>query len=161
MSVDDYFSDPTEVELSIEDEGYKYDASYHVRVIVDSGDANVSVNVEDGFALIIEKLPFMEMEDDTDGCYRCSIHDTTQVRTKWMFRRLVGSILSLIDYGVKRGATVFIRIDEGTVAEESEIRMTFANVASTDVRINTKLLMGALKEMGVHRDIGVLVKVER
>ena len=37
MSMDDFFSDPTVVELPIEDAGYKYDANYHVRVMVDAG----------------------------------------------------------------------------------------------------------------------------
>lgn len=160
MSTDDYFSDPAVVELPVEDEGYKYDASYHVRVMVDSEDAIVPVDLRDRFAWFVDKHPFMEMEDDNDGSYRCSIQDTTQLRTKRMFRRLVGSILSLIDYGVNHGATLFIRIDENQAVGESENRLKFANVASKDVRINTKLLMGVLKEMGENRELSVCVKVE-
>ena len=41
MSQDDFFSDSTVVELPIEDEGYKYDANYHVRVIVDANDVRL------------------------------------------------------------------------------------------------------------------------
>lgn len=160
MSTDDFFSDPVVVELPIDKMEYIYDAYYYVKVMVDSENGNVLVNWGDGFTWLAEKLPFIELEDGSDGCYRCSIHDTTQVRTKRMFRRLVVGIMSLIDYGVKKGTTVFIRIDEGKVEEESESRLMFANVASTDVRINTKKLMGVLKEMGAHRDIGVWVKVE-
>lgn len=160
MSTDDYFSDPAVVELPIEDAGYKYDANYHVRVMVDSEDAIVPVDLRDRFAWFVDKQPFMEMEDDNDGSYRCSIQDTTQLRTKRKFRRLVASILSLIDYGVNHGATLFIRIDENQAVGESENRLKFANVASKDVRINTKLLMGVLKEMGENRELSVCVKVE-
>lgn len=163
MSTDDYFSDPAVVELPVEDEGYKYDASYHVKVLADSGVANVIINLRDRFAWLVEKLPFMEIEDDGDGCYRCSMHDTTHVRTKRMFRRMVVSILGLIDYGVNNGATLFIRIDEGKALEESENeerKPLFANVASKNVRINTKLLMGVLKEMGAHQHLSVCIKVE-
>ena len=160
MSQDDFFSDPTVVELPIEDAGYKYDANYHVRVMVDSEDAIVPVDLRDRFAWFVDKQPFMEMEDDNDGSYRCSIQDTTQLRTKRMFRRLVGSILSLIDYGVNHGATLFIRIDENKAVGESENRLKFANVASKDVRINIKILMGVLKEMGENRELSVCVKVE-
>lgn len=56
---------------------------------------------------------------------------------------------------MNNGATLFIRIDEGKALDESENegrKPLFANVASKDVRINTKLLMGVLKEMGAHRD---------
>lgn len=163
MSTDDYFSDPAVVELPIEDAGYKYDANYHVRVMVDSEDAIVPVDLRDRFAWFVDKQPFMEMEDDNDGSYRCFIQDTTQLRTKRMFRHLVGSILSLIDFGVNYGATLFIRIDEGKALDESENeerKPLFANVVSKDVRINTKLLMGVLKEMGAHQQLSVCIKVE-
>ena len=158
MNTDEFFNEHAVVDFPIEVEGYKYDANYHVRVIVDSEDAIVPVELRDRFAWFVDKLPFMEMEDGNDGSYRCSIQDTTQVRTKRKFRRLVGSMLSLIDYGVNHGATLFIRIDKAV--EESENRLKFANVASKDVRINTKLLMGVLKEMGENRELSVCVKVE-
>ena len=160
MSTDDFFNEADVVQLPIDNEGYKYDANYHVRVIVDSEDEIVPVELRDSFAWLVDKLPFMEMEDGNDGSYRCSIQDTTQVRTKRKFRRLVASILSLIDYGVNHGATLFIRIDEDKAVGESENRLMFANVASKDVRINTKLLMGVLKEMGENRELSVCVKVE-
>ena len=163
MSTDDYFSNPAVVELPVEDEGYKYDANYFVRVIVDSEDARLIENLRDRFAWILEILSFMEIENDGDECYRCSIHDTKRVRTKRRFRRLVASILSLIDFAVNNGATLFIRIDEGKTLDESEYekrKPLFANVASKDVRINTKQLMGVLKVMGVHRDLSVCIKVE-
>ena len=160
MSMDDFFSNPAVVELPIEDEGYMYDANYHVRVIVDSEAEIVPVELRDSFAWFVDKLPFMEMEVGDDGSYRCSIQNTTQVRTKRKFRRLVASILSLIDYGVNHGATLFIRIDEDKAVGESENRLMFANVASKDVRINTKLLMGVLKEMGAHQQLSVCIKVE-
>jgi len=163
MSMDDFFSNPAVVELPIEDEGYMYDANYHVRVIVDSEAEIVPVELRDSFAWFVDKLPFMEMEVGNDGSYRCSIQDTTQLRTKRLFRRLVGSILSLIDYGVNHGATLFIRIDENKAVGESENeerKPLFANVVSKDVRINTKLLMGVLKEMGAHQQLSVCIKVE-
>lgn len=163
MSTDDFFSDPAVVELPIENAGCKYDADYFVRVIVDSEDAKLIVHLRDGFAWILEILSFMEIEDDGDECYRCSIHDTKRVRTKRRFRRLVVSILSLIDFAVNNGATLFIRIDEGKTLEESEYekrKPLFANVASKNVRINTKQLMGVLKEMGARRDLSVCIKVE-
>ena len=160
MSTDDFFNEADVVELPIDNEGYKYDANYHVRVIVDSETEIVPVELRDSFAWLVDKLPFMEMEAGNDGSYRCSIQDTTQVRTKRKFRRLVASILSLIDYGVNHGATLFIRIDEDKAVGESENRLMFANVASKDVRINTKLLMGVLKEIGENRELSVCVKVE-
>ena len=160
MSTDDFFNEADVVELPIDNEGYKYDANYHVRVIVDSEAEIVPVELRDSFAWLVDKLPFMEMEAGNDGSYRCSIQDTTQVRTKRKFRRLVASILSLIDYGVNHGATLFIRIDEDKAVGESENRLMFANVASKDVRINTKLLMGVLKEIGENRELSVCVKVE-
>lgn len=160
MNTDEFFNEHAVVEFPIKVEGYKYDANYHVRVIVDSEDAIVPVELRDRFAWFVDKLPFMEMEDGNDGSYRCSIQDTTQVRTKRKFRRLVGSMLSLIDYGVNHGATLFIRIDKDKAVEESENRLMFANVASKDVRINTKLLMSVLKEMGENRELSVCVKVE-
>lgn len=160
MSTDDFFNEADVVELPIDNEGYKCDANYHVRVMVDSEAEIVPVELRDSFAWLVDKLPFMEMEAGNDGSYRCSIQDTTQVRTKRKFRRLVASILSLIDYGVNHGATLFIRIDEDKAVGESENRLMFANVASKDVRINTKLLMGVLKEMGAHQQLSVCIKVE-
>lgn len=160
MSTDDFFNEADVVELPIDNEGYKYDANYHVRVIVDSEAEIVPLELRDSFAWLVDKLPFMEMEAGNGGSYRCSIQDTTQVRTKRKFRRLVASILSLIDYGVNHGATLFIRIDEDKAVGESENRLMFANVASKDVRINTKLLMGVLKEIGENRELSVCVKVE-
>ena len=160
MSTDDFFNEADVVELPIDNEGYKCDANYHVRVMVDSEAEIVPVELRDSFAWLVDKLPFMEMEAGNDGSYRCSIQDTTQVRTKRKFRRLVVSILSLIDYGVNHGATLFIRIDEDKAVGESENRLMFANVASKDVRINTKLLMGVLKEMGAHQQLSVCIKVE-
>lgn len=160
MSTDDFFNEADVVELPIDNEGYKYDANYHVRVIVDSEAEIVPVELRDSFAWLADKLPFMEMEAGNDRSYRCSIQDTTQVRTKRKFRRLVASILSLIDYGVNHGATLFIRIDEDKAVGESENRLMFANVASKDVRINTKLLMGVLKEIGENRELSVCIKVE-
>ena len=163
MSTDDYFSDPAVVGLPIENVGYKYDADYSVRVIVDSEAEIVPVELRDSFAWLVDKLPFMEIEDDGEECYRCSIHDTKRVRTKRRFRRLVASMLSLIDFAVNNGATLFIRIDEGKTLDESEYekrKPLFANVASKDVRINTKQLMGVLKEMGARRDLSVCIKVE-
>lgn len=155
-----FFNEADVVELPIDNEGYKCDANYHVRVMVDSEAEIVPVELRDSFAWLVDKLPFMEMEAGNDGSYRCSIQDTTQVRTKRKFRRLVASILSLIDYGVNHGATLFIRIDEDKAVGESENRLMFANVASKDVRINTKLLMGVLKEMGAHQQLSVCIKVE-
>ena len=45
-------------------------------------------------------------------------------------------------------------------SENEERKPLFANVASKDVRINTKLLMGVLKEMAEHHSLCVCVKVE-
>jgi hypothetical protein len=47
--MDDFFSNPAVVELPIEDEGYKCDANYHVRVIVDSEAEIVPVELRDSF----------------------------------------------------------------------------------------------------------------
>ena len=97
MNTDEFFNEHAVVEFPIEVEGYKYDANYHVRVIVDSEDAIVPVELRDRFAWFVDKLPFMEMEDGNDGSYRCSIQDTTQVRTKRKFRKVVGGMLSQVD----------------------------------------------------------------
>ena len=92
-----------------------------------------------------------------------SIKETKKLCTILTLKRFVGGVLSLIDIAVNHSAILIIRIDEGKVldaSENEERKPLFANVASKDVRINTKLLMGVLKEMGAHRDLSVCIKVE-
>ena len=163
MSVDDYFSNPTEVELSLEDEGYKYDVSYHVRVIVDANDVRQIVRLNRRLSRLIEHELLMDFDEGNEFGNWFSIKDTKKLVAIRVLKKFVVRVLSLIDIAVNNGATLFIRIDEGKALDESENegrKPLFANVASKDVRINTKLLMGVLKEMGAHRDLSVCIKVE-
>ena len=152
MSQDDFFSDPTVVELPIEDEGYRYDANYHVRVWADTNDVR-----------LIESYLSMELDGINELGYWLSIKDTKKLVAIRDLKKFVVRVLSLIDLAVNNGATLFIRIDESKALDElenEERKPLFANVASKDVRINTKLLMGVLKEIGAHRDLSVCIKVE-
>lgn len=163
MSVDDYFSNPTEVELSLEDEGYKYDVSYHVRVIVDANDVRQIVRLNRRLSRLIEHELLMDFDEGNEFGNWFSIKDTKKLGTIPTLKRFVVSVLSLIDIAVNNGITLFIRIDEGKVLDDSEDkkrRPMFANVASKDVRVNTKQLMSVLKEMGEHQELSVCVKVE-
>jgi hypothetical protein len=163
MSTDDFFSDPAVVELPTEDEGYKYDANYHVRVLADTNDVRLIVRLNRRLSRLIELDLSMELDEINEFGYCLSIKDTKKLVAIRTLKKFVVRVLSLIDLAVNNGATLFIRIDEGKVLDESESKERkplFANVASKDVRINTKLLMGVLKEMGAHRDLCVCVKVE-
>jgi len=163
MSTDDYFSDPAVVELPVEDEGYKYDASYYVRVMVDANDFRLIVRLNRRLNRLMELELLMDIDDRNEFGNWFSIKDFKKLSTLRTLKKFVASVLSLIDLAVNNGATLFIRIDEGKALDESENeerKPLFANVASKDVRINTKLLMGVLKEMGAHRDLSVCIKVE-
>lgn len=105
----------------------------------------------------------MELDEINELGYWLSIKDTKKLVAIRVLKEFVVRVLSLIDLAVNNGATLFIRIDESKALDESENeerKPLFANVASKDVRINTKLLMGVLKEMGAHRDLSVCIKVE-
>ena len=161
MALDDFFSDPAVVELPIEDEGYKCDANYHVRVIVDSEDARLIFRFNRKLYRQMEFL--MDFDDRNEFGNWFSIKDTKTLSIIRSLKKFVVSVLNLIDFAVNNGATLFIRIDEGKALDESENeerKPLFANVASKDVRINTKLLMGVLKEMCAHWDLSVCIKVE-
>lgn len=163
MSMDDFFSNPAVVELPIEDEGYMYDANYHVRVIVDAKDIRLIVRLNRRLSWLIEHEFQADFDDRNEYGNLFSIKETKKLCTILTLKRFVGGVLSLIDIAVNNSATLFIRIDEGKVldaSENEERKPLFANVASKDVRINTKLLMGVLKEMGAHRDLSVCIKVE-
>jgi hypothetical protein len=163
MSQDDFFSDPTVVELPIEDAGYKHDANYHVRVIVDSEDARQIFRFNRRLSRLMELELLMDFDDRNELGKWFSIKDTKKQSTIRTMKKVVASVLSLIDFAVNYGATLFIRIDKGKTLDESENeerKPLFTNVASKDVRINTKLLMGVLKEMGAHRELSVCIKVE-
>ena len=163
MSQDDFFSDPTVVELPIEDTGYKYDANYHVRVMVDANDVRLIVRLNRRLNRLMELELLMDIDDRNEFGNWFSIKDFKKLSTLRTLKKFVASVLSLIDFAVNNGATLFIRIDEGKALDESENeerKPLFTNVASKDVRINTKLLMGVLKEMGAHRDLSVCIKVE-
>ena len=163
MSQDDFFSDPTVVELPIEDEGYRYDANYHVRVWADTNDVRLIVRLNRGLSRLIESYLSMELDGINELGYWLSIKDTKKLVAIRDLKKFVVRVLSLIDLAVNNGATLFIRIDESKALDElenEERKPLFANVASKDVRINTKLLMGVLKEIGAHRDLSVCIKVE-
>ena len=163
MSTDDYFSDPAVVELPIEDAGYKYDANYHVRVMVDANDVRLIVRLNRRLNRLMELELLMDIDDRNEFGNWFSIKDTKKLVAIRVLKKFIASVLSLIDFAVNNGATLFIRIDEGKALDESEnegCKPLFANVASKDVRINTKLFMGVLKEMGAHRDLSVCIKVE-
>ena len=160
MSQDDFFSDPTVVELPIEDAGYKYDANYHVRVMVDANDVRLIVRLNRRLNRLMELELLMDIDDRNEFGNWFSIKDTKKLVAIRVLKKFIASVLSLIDFAVNNGATLFIRIDEGKALDESENRLMFANVASKDVRINTKLLMSVLKEMGENRELSVCVKVE-
>lgn len=161
MSQDDIFNDPTVVELPVEDEGYKYEANYHVRVMVDAKDARLFLRLNRKLGRLMELL--MDIDERNEFGNWFSIKDTKKLGTKRIMKKFVVSVLKLINMSVNNGATLFIRIDEGSTLDESENeerKPLFANVASKDVRINTKLLMGVLKEMAEHHSLCVCVKVE-
>ena len=161
MSQDDIFNDPTVVELPVEDEGYKYEANYHVRVMVDAKDVRLFLRLNRKLGRLMELL--MDIDERNEFGNWFSIKDTKKLGTKRIMKKFVVSVLKLINMSVNNGATLFIRIDEGSTLDESENeerKPLFANVASKDVRINTKLLMGVLKEMAEHHSLCVCVKVE-
>ena len=163
MSTDDFFSNPAVVELSIEDEGYRYDANYHVRVWADTNDDRLIVRLNRGLSRLIELYLSMELDGINELGYWLSIKDTKKLVAIRVLKKFVVRVLSLIDLAVNNGATLFIRIDESKALDESENeerKPLFANVASKDVRINTKLLMGVLKEMGAHQQLSICIKVE-
>lgn len=163
MSTDDFFSDPAVVELPTEDEGYKYDANYHVRVLADTNDVRLIVRLNRSLNRLMELELSMELDEINEFGYCLSIKDTRKLVSIQILKKFVVRVLNLIDCAVNNGATLFIRIDEGKALDESENeerKPLFTNVASKDVRINTKLLMGVLKEMGAHRDLSVCIKVE-
>ena len=163
MSTDDFFSDPAVVELPTEDEGYKYDANYHVRVMVDANDVRLIVRLNRRLNRLMELELLMDIDDRNEFGNWFSIKDTKKLVAIRVLKKFIASVLSLIDFAVNNGATLFIRIDESKALDESENeerKPLFANVASKDVRINTKLLMGVLKEMGAHQQLSVCIKVE-
>ena len=163
MSTDDYFSNPAVVGLPIENVGDKYDANYHVRVMVDANDVRLIVRLNRRLNRLMELELLMDIDDRNEFGNCFSIKDFKKLNTLRTLKKFVASVLSLIDFAVNNGATLFIRIDESKALDESENeerKPLFANVASKDVRINTKLLMGVLKEMGAHQQLSVCIKVE-
>lgn len=160
---DDIFSDPDVVGLSVEDEGYKYDAYYHVRVMIESKDARLVLRLNRSLGRLLESALLMELDEINEFGYWFFIKNTRKLGAKRTLKSFVLKVLSQIDLAIKKDATLFIRLDEGKALDESkneEHRPLFANVASKDVRINTKQMMGVLKEMANHQSMCVCVKVE-
>ena len=113
MSQDDFFSDSTVVELPIEDVGYKYDANYHVRVMVDANDVRLIVRLNRRLNRLMELELLMDIDDRNEFGNWFSIKDFKKLSTLRTLKKFVASVLSLIDFAVNNGATLFIRIDEG------------------------------------------------
>ncbi len=79
MSQDDFFSDPTVVELPIEDAGYKYDANYHVRVMVDANDVRLIVRLNRRLNRLMELELLMDFDDRNEFGNWFSIKDTKKL----------------------------------------------------------------------------------
>lgn len=134
-----------------------------MRVLADTNDVRLIVRLNRRLSRLIELDLSMELDEINEFGYCLSIKDTRKLVSIQILKKFVVRVLNLIDCAVNNGATLFIRIDEGKVldaSENEERKPLFANVASKDVRINTKLLMGVLKKMGAHRDLSVCIKVE-
>ena len=82
MSTDDFFSNPAVVELPIEDEGYRYDAIYHVRVWADTNDVRLIVRLNRWLSKLIESYLSMELDGINERGYWHSIKDTKMLSQK-------------------------------------------------------------------------------
>lgn len=109
VSQDDYFSDSTVVELPIEDAGYKYDANYHVRVMVDANDIRLIIRLNRRLNRLMELELLMDIDDRNEFGNCFSIKDFKKQNTLRTLKKFVASVLSLIDLAVNKGATLFIR----------------------------------------------------
>lgn len=130
---------------------------------MDANDVRLIVRLNRRLNRLMELELLMDFDDRNEFGNWFSIKDSKKLSTLRSLKKFVASVLSLIDFAVNNGATLLIRIDEGKALDELENekrKPLFANVASKDVRINTKLLMGVLKEMGEHRELRVCIKVE-
>lgn len=88
----------------------------------------------------------MKLDGINEFGYWHSIKDIKKLSIIRTMKKFVVSVLSLIDFVVNNGATLFVRIDEGKALDEpesKECKLLLANVPCKDVRINIKLLMGA------------------
>lgn len=141
---------------------YIFDGDYYVDVIVDGKNPGTMRRLRKRICKFFDVMVFMDLADANERGYRF-VTDNSVLDTVGMMKRLVKGVISLIEYGVKGGGLVFIRIFEGKVnegLEETGLRLMFANVATDEVKINTKEMMRVMKEIGSKRSFEICVKVE-
>lgn len=140
-----------------------FDGYYYVDVIVDGKDSGTIRRLRKRIYKYFDVMVLMDLTDANECGYRYKITDNSVLDTVGMMKRLVKGVIGLIEYAVKGEEMVFIRIFEGKVSEgleETGLRLMFANVATDEVKINTKKMMRVMKEIGSKRSCEICVKVE-
>lgn len=142
---------------------YIFDGDYYVDVIVDGKNPGTMRRLRRKIFKFFDVMALMDLAYDNECGYRYILTDNSALDTVEMMKKLVKGAIGLIEYAVKGGGMVFIRIFEGKVTEGSEetgLRLLFANVATDEVKINTKEMMRVMKEIGSKRSFEICVKVE-
>lgn len=168
MMLDDLFNKCAEEEIRSSEvvakaSEYIFDGVYYVDVIVDGKDPGAIRRLRKRICKFFDVMVFMDLAGVNECGYRYILTDNSALDTLGMMKKLVKGAIGLIEYAVKGEGMVFIRIFEGKVTESSEdtgLRMMFANVATDEVKINTKEMMRVMKEMGSKRSFEICVKVE-
>lgn len=142
---------------------YIFDGDYYVDVMVDGKDSWAMRRLRRRICNYFDAMALMDLADANERGYRYKLTDNSALDTVGMMKKLVKEAIGLIEYAVKGGRMVFIRIFEGKVSEgleETGLRLMFANVATEEVKINTKEMMKVTKEIGSKRSFEICVKVE-
>lgn len=142
---------------------YIFDGDYYVNVIVDGKDSGAMRRLRKRICKFFDVMVFMDLADANVCGYRYKLTDNSGLETVGMMKKLLRGAIGLVEYAVKGRGMVFIRIFEGKVTEGSEetgLRLMFANVATDEVKINTKEMMRVMKEIGSKRCFEICVKVE-
>lgn len=166
MTTDEFFirneSESAKV-LAKECSMYIYDAFLYVKVEVDSPDTKLGARLMRRICRLVELNPLVDLEDIDECGYKYSIQDTKKSRSTRMLPHEISRLTKIIESATDSGAFVFIRLYQETPyikTGDYGLKMKFANIATKDVKIDTKQLMRVLNEIFSHQCVGFCFKFE-
>lgn len=160
MTQDDLFNgwaeENKEIKLPTDSLTYDYDAEYIVKVILDPFDNRTSIGVRKSICRFLELMLLADLIqlDQCGCCYSIKGIKKSQRR----LRQCVVHMINVIEYALKNGSALFVRIDEEKSSDEQKV-LKFANFATTGVSVNIKKLMAVFAEMARFGNIGVRLEI--
>ena len=165
MTTDDLFNSYVKESAKVlaqECPRYIYDAYFYVKVELDSLDVMHVTRLKKRICRFLELCPIVDFENIDDG-HRCSILDATQLKNQRILLHYINRLSIIIASVLDAGAFLFIRLYEENLSDEMDnngLTLKFANIATKDVKIDTKQLMTVLNDIFNHQCVGFCIMCE-